>query len=118
MDNTGTGKMHPQDTREFAEITVTVENGLIAEAAFRCHDDPLLRDCADTVCRVITDRPFADVLQMNNNAVYYNIKNELPRDRLYLATIVVMAAKKAVTDYAKKNSIPLELPDTGCTCLS
>ena len=117
MENTGFGAMHPQDTPEFVEITVTVENGTITSAEYTCYDDELLRQCADTVCEVIKDKPFEDIFQMNNNAVYYNIPGELPRDRLYLASVAVMAAKKAVKDYAVKNGVMPDLPDTGCTCI-
>lgn len=109
--------MHPQDAVEFVDITVTVENAVITDAVFVCHEDELLRHCARTVCEVIKGRPAADVMQMNNNAVYYNVPVDLPRDKLYYATVAVMAAKKAVKDHAVKNGIPLDLPADGCTCI-
>ena len=109
--------MHPQDTEEYVDMTVTVKDKLIYSAEFECYDDELLRECAKTVCEVILEKPFEDVFQMNNKAVYYNIPCDLPRNKLYLATIAVMAAKKAVKNYAENNNIELHLPDDGCTCI-
>lgn len=117
MTDKGTGGMHPQDTPEYVDITVTVKGEFIEKAEFSCYDDDLLTECAKTVCEVITDKPYADIFQMNNNAVYYNIPCDLPRNKLYLATIAVMAAKKAVKNYAENNNITLALPDDGCTCI-
>lgn len=106
--NTGRGRLSPFDTPEFIEITVSVENGLISGAEFTCTDDEYVRCCASAVCSVMLEKPFADCMQMNGNAVIYNTEKDLPRDKLYLASMAVMAAKLAVSDYAKKNGIPLE----------
>ena len=115
MMNTGTGRISPLDADEFIEVTVTVENGMIASAVYTCTDDNFVKDCAAAVCFVMTDKPFADVMQMNGNAVIYNTECDLPRQKLYLASMAVNAAKQAVRDYAKKNGITL--PDSdGCRC--
>lgn len=106
--NTGRGRLSPYDTTEFIEITVRVENGLIAGAEFTCTEDEYVKDCANAVCNVILEKPFADCMQMNGNAVFYNTGKDLPRDKLYLASMAVMAVKRAVADYADKNGIPLE----------
>ena len=117
MEYKGTGRMQPKDAEEAAEITVTVEDGVITGAEFLCAGDDLFFECVRTVCEVIKDKPYNDVMQMNNNAVYYNTVNELPRDRLYLASIAVMTAKKAVKDCAVKNGLPIDVPDDGCNCI-
>ena len=117
MDDFYTGLMKPLDTDEYAEIRITVADGMITSAECECTDEVLLKDCCETVCRVITDKPAADVMQMNNNAVYYNCENELPRSSLYLATIAVAAAKKAVLDYFRKNGIEYK-GDGVCSCLN
>ncbi len=114
---TYTGMARPLDAEEYAAITLTAAaNGEITAAAYDCSDDPLLRECCAALCGVLVDKPIGDVLQMNNNAVYYNVERDLPRDRLYLATIAVQAAKKAALAYLKDNGIPCE-GDGLCDCL-
>ena len=53
MENTGFGRISPQDTEEFIEVTVTFRDGEVTEAVFSCSDDPYLTDCGETVCRMI-----------------------------------------------------------------
>ncbi len=114
---TYTGRIQPLDAEEFAEISLTVTaDGDIAAASYRCPDDPLLRECCEALCGVVADKPARDVLQMNNNAVYYNMENDLPRDRLYLASIAVQAAKKAALAYLKDNGISYD-GEGLCDCL-
>ncbi|MBQ6066902.1 MAG: hypothetical protein IJK89_08765 [Clostridia bacterium] len=117
MEQVYTGKMQPLDAAEWAAITLTAAaNGAIAAATFECADDPLLRDCCKALCGVLADKPLYDVMQMNNNAVYYNVEHDLPRDRLYLASIAVQAAKKAALAYLNANGVPYE-GEGLCDCL-
>jgi len=113
--NKGTGRIAPLDVKEFIEVTVTVEGDFIADAHFVCTDDPVVRDCANAVCEVMKEKPFRDVMQMNGNAVIYNTECDLERGQLYLASMAVMAAKRAVADYSRKNGITLPSDDT-CHC--
>ena len=110
------GTMKPLDAEETATITLTVENGLVLRAAYECAGQPLLAECCVALCGVMADKPAADLLQMNNNAVYYNMESDLPRDRLYLASIAVQAAKKAALAYLKENGVPYDGGDV-CDCL-
>lgn len=112
--NTGLGRMKPADAEEFAEITLTVENGLVAHAAFVCSENAVLRNCAATLCRQIQGFPAADLFQMNNNVIYYNIDPELQRHELYLASICVLAAKRAAADWCRKNGLPFNEGDCCC----
>ena len=117
METTFTGRMQPLDAEEFAEITMTVgEDGMIENAVYVCADSPLLRECCEALCGVLIDKPVYDVMQMNNNAVYYNMESDLPRDRLYLASIAVQAAKKAALAYLNANGVPYESEGL-CDCL-
>ena len=116
MDNNiGTGKVSPVDAEEFIEVTVFVEGDFIEKAQYTCSGTPEIEDCAKTVCAVITDKPFRDIMQMNANAVIYNTENDLPRLKLYCAAMAVTAAKKAVADFAKKNDIEIDF-DGVCSC--
>lgn len=117
MGKSYTGTMRPLDAEEYAAITLTAAaNGEITAAAYDCSDDPLLRECCEALCGVLVDKPICDVMQMNNNAVYYNVEHDLPRDRLYLASIAVQAAKKAALAYLNENGIPYE-GEGICDCL-
>ena len=114
---TYTGRAQPLDAEEYAAITLTAAaNGEIAAASYDCSDDPLLRACCEALCGVLVDKPIRDVMQMNNNAVYYNVEHDLPRDRLYLATIAVQAAKKAALAWLDENGVPYDGGDL-CDCL-
>ena len=62
--NTGFGRMKPADAEEFAEITLTVENGLVARAEFACAENETLKACAAVLCRQIVGFPAADLLQI------------------------------------------------------
>ena len=118
MEQTYTGETRPLDAKEWAAITLTAAaNGDIATAAFDCSDDPLLRECCAALCGVLADKPIFDVMQMNNNAVYYNMESDLPHDRLYLASIAVQAAKKAALAYLNANGVPYE-GEGLCDCLA
>ena len=112
--NTGFGRMQPADAPEWAEITITVENALVANAAFACSENETLSACAETLCAAITGFPAADVMQINNNVIYYNINRELRRDELYLASVCVLAAKRAAADWLRKNGLPFEESCCGC----
>lgn len=117
MEQNYAGEMRPLDAKEWAAITLTAAaNGEIAAASYECADDPLLRECCAALCGVLAEKPIRDVMQMNNNAVYYNMESDLPRDRLYLASIAVQAAKKAALDYLRKNGIPYD-GEGLCDCL-
>ena len=117
MEQTYTGRAQPLDADEYAAITLTAAaNGEIAAATYDCSDDPLLRECCAALCGVLIDKPIRDVMQMNNNAVYYNMESDLPRDRLYLASIAVQAAKKAALAYLKANGIPYD-GEGLCECI-
>lgn len=113
--NTGFGSFHPSDAGQYAEITITVKNGITEKAEFRTNDETV-KKCAQALCELITGFPTADILQINNNAVYYNIDEKLPLENLFCATIAVTAAKKAAIDYLKKNSIPFP-SDNICSCI-
>jgi hypothetical protein len=104
----GFGRMKPADAEEFAEITLTVENGNVSKAEFACSENETLRMCAETLCGAVTGFPAADLLQMNNNVIYYNAPFELGRDELHLASVCVLAAKRAAADWCRKNGVPFE----------
>ena len=113
--NIGFGSFHPADAEEYAEITITVKDKITEKADYDSNDETV-KKCAAAICRLIAGFPAEDILQMNNKAVYYNIDEELPLDRLFCATIAVNAAKKAAMDYMRKNGI--EIPsDAVCACL-
>lgn len=116
MNNTGTGRISPKDTDEFIEITVAFSDGEVSEAEFLCSEDEYLKDCAETVCRMIKYHSPEDIMQVTNNVVFYNTKNELPREKLYLGAMAVMAAKRAVADWGRKNGITYASHD-GCSCI-
>lgn len=113
--NTGFGSFHPADAEQYAEITIKVIDGITEKADFATND-PTVKKCAEALCELITGFPTADILQMNNQAVYYNIDEKLPLNSLFCATIAVTAAKKAAIDYMNKNGIAI--PDGAvCGCL-
>ena len=117
METTFTGRMQPLDAEEFAEIAMTVgEDGMIESASYVCADSPLLRECCEALCSVLVDKPAKDVMQINNNAVYYNMESDLPLHSLYLATIAVQAAKKAALAYLKANGVEYD-GEGMCDCL-
>ncbi|MBQ7638339.1 MAG: hypothetical protein IJS90_05535 [Clostridia bacterium] len=112
--NTGVGAMKPADAQEWARFTIEVKNGVIESASYECADNATLINCAETLKGIITEKDVTDLFQMNNNAIYYNIEPELKRDELYLASVCVLAAKRAAADWCKKNGAPL--PDDDCCC--
>ena len=114
--NTGIGLIKPLDADESAEISLAVSDGVIVSATFTCTPDIYLTACAETLCKVIKDKPAADIFQMNANAVYYNIETDLPRGKLYCASMVVTAAKRAAADWCKKNGIEVPRTEDGCSC--
>ena len=107
----GFGRVKPVDAPEFCEITLKAENALVAEAQFCCSENETLRACAETLCRAVTGFPAADILQINNNVIYYNLEEDLPREKMYLASVCVLAAKRAAADWCRKNGVPF---DAGC----
>ncbi len=115
MENTGFGRISPQDTEEFIEVTVVFEDGEVASADFSCSDDPYLTDCGETICRMIHNHTAEDIMQVTNNVVFYNTKAELPREKLYLGAMAVMAAKRAVADWGRKHGMVFENTN-GCSC--
>ncbi len=115
MNNTGKGRIAPQDAEEFIEITVEVTDGEICAAAFICSEDATLTDCAETICRMIKHHTPEDIMQVTNNVVFYNTQTEIPRAKLYMAAMAVMAAKRAVADWGRKNGIKYE-NHNGCSC--
>ncbi|GEM_PF-1478383 len=115
MNNTGIGRIAPGDTEEFIEVTVAFEDGEVTQANFICSDDEVLTDCGETVCRMIKYHTAEDIMQVTNNVVFYNTKNDIPREKLYLGAMAVMAAKRAVADWGRKNGIEFTSHD-GCSC--
>ncbi len=115
MNDYGIGRISPEDTEEFIEITVKFSEGEVSEATFTCSEDEVLEDCGETVCRMIKYHTAEDIMQVTNNVVFYNTKNEIPRAKLYLGAMAVMAAKRAVADWGRKNEIKYE-NRTGCSC--
>ncbi len=113
--NTGFGRMQPADAEQFAEITLTVENGAVKNAAFTCSENETLKACAEALCGAVIGFPAPDLLQMNNNVIYYNTDRALPREELYLASVCVLAAKRAAADWCEKNGVPYQKDDCGCT---
>ena len=112
---TGFGRVQPTDAPEFCEITLRVQNGVVAEAEYACSGNETLRACAETLCRAVAGFPAADLLQMNNNVIYYNMEGGLPREELHLASVCVLAAKRAAADWCRKNGVPAE--DGCCDCI-
>ena len=109
--STGFGRVKPADAPEFCEITLKVENALVAGADFRCSENGTLCACAETLCRAVVGFPAADLLQINNNVIYFNLETDLPRGEMYLASVCVLAAKRAAADWCRKNGVPF---DAGC----
>ena len=115
MENKGFGRISPQDTEEFIEVTVVFEDGEVTDAQFSCSDDEYLKDCGETICRMIKYHSAEDIMQTTNNVVFYNTTNDIPREKLYLGAMAVMAAKRAVADWGRKNGKTYE-NHTGCSC--
>ena len=115
MNDMGTGRISPTDTNEFIEVTVKFTDGEVAEASFVCSEDEVLWDCGETICRMIKYHTAEDIMQVTNNVVFYNTKNPIPREKLYLGAMAVMAAKRAVADWGRKNGIKYE-NHSGCSC--
>ena len=111
---TGEGRVSPLDTNEFILIRIKVEDGITVAAEYECTDDEYVRDCCEALCSVMTGLPFADIMQADGRAVIYNTRRELPREKLYLASMAVLAAKRAAQDCAKKNGT--ELAGGPCSC--
>ena len=115
MENTGFGRVAPKDTEEFIEVTVTFTDGEVTDAQFSCSDDEHLTDCGETICRMIKFHTAEDIMQVTNNVVFYNTENDLPREKLYLGAMAVMAAKKAVADWGRKHGKTYNNTN-GCSC--
>ena len=115
MNSTSTGRIAPGDTDEFIEVSVKFTDGEVSEASYICSSDPVLEDCGETVCRMIKYHTAEDIMQVTNNVVFYNTKNDIPREKLYLGAMAVMAAKRAVADWGRKNGIKYE-NNNGCSC--
>ena len=114
--HTGTGSVRPLDTDAFMEITVLEKNGAVTAARFRCADDPVLRRCGETLCRLLPDRPVTDLFYMSNNAVYYNSEPALRLNELFNATVAVLAAKRAAADWCRKNGVRIPPDADVCGC--
>ncbi|MBQ6863825.1 MAG: iron-sulfur cluster assembly scaffold protein [Clostridia bacterium] len=109
----GIGKSAPLDTDESVVITLTVgEDGLITSCGCAVEGSAYLDACAGTLCDILPGKPVADVLQMTNMAIVYNMETELPPLFFYCSHMAATAAKNAARDYMNKNGIPYE--DTGC----
>lgn len=109
----GIGKSTPLDTNETVVITLTVgEDGRITACGCSVEGSDYLEDCASTLCRILPEKPVADVLQMTNMAIVYNMETDLPPHFFYCSHMAATAAKNAARDYMNKNGIPYE--DTGC----
>ena len=115
MINMGFGKISPADTDEFIEITVVFSDGEVTDASFSCSDDDVLKDCGETICRMIKYHTAEDIMQVTNNVVYYNTTNDIPRSKLYLGAMAVMAAKRAVADWGRKNGLNFSSHGS-CSC--
>lgn len=115
MNDTGIGRITPGDTEEFIEVTVKFTDGEVTDAFFTCSDDEVLTDCGETICRMIKYHTAEDIMQVTNNVVFYNTKNDIPREKLYLGAMAVMAAKRAVADWGRKNGKTFSAHG-GCSC--
>ncbi len=113
----GRGEFHPKDTKEYAIIILRVDNDGITTDADCETNDETVKKCAKALCELLRGFPAVDILQINNNAVYYNIDFKLPLDKLFCATIAVNAAKAAAVDYMKRMGIPVP-KDTLCACFA
>jgi len=112
----GVGLMKPADADESVKYTVKVENFFITEASFECTENsPVLENCAETLRNMILEKDVRDLFQMTNNVIYYNIEPDLKRDELYLASICVLAAKRAAADWCRKNGVEFE--EGSCNCV-
>ena len=112
--NTGVGRMRAADTPETVTVTLTVKNGAVEAASCECSHNAALELCADTLCRAVTGFPATDLFQMNNNVIYFNLEQPLPRQELYLASMCVLAAKRAAADWCRKNGVPCDYDDCHC----
>lgn len=112
--NVGVGRIEPADAPVFAEITLTVRDGLVNDASFTCSPQPVLSACAEALCRSISGFPAADLFQINNNVIYYNTERELKREELWLASVCVLAAKRAAADWCRKNGVPFQSDCCDC----
>ena len=107
-----TGTVKPADAEERVTIRIeTDENHVVTSASFDAEGGERLRDCARVLCEQLLEKDVCDLFQMTNNVIYYNVEPDLKRDELYLASICVLAAKRAAADCCRKNGLPFE---TGC----
>ena len=116
--HTGVGRVQPQDAAAFMEITVAEESGEIARADCRCSEDETLARCGKTLCGLLPGHAVTDVFLTDNNVIYYNIDPPLTRQELWMASMAVLAAKRAAADWCKKNGVPVPADETGCACLT
>ena len=114
----GKGLLKPLDTDEYIEVTIHEKDGCVESAEYVFGGGETVGRCAETVCRVITEHEIVDIFQMNNKAIYYNIEPELSLRELYMATIAVMAAKRAAADWCKKNGVAIPEQPEGCSCIT
>lgn len=113
--NIGVGLMKPLDAEEQAKITITVgDDFLVTDARFETQGNEVMERCARVLCEQLLEKDVRDFFQMTNNVIYYNIEPDLTMRELYLATIAVMAAKRAAADYCKKNNIPFDAGSCHC----
>lgn len=114
----GFGRVQPKDVPDFMEITLTEENGAVARADFRCNENETLTRCGETLCGLLPGHKAPDLFLTDNNVIYYNIDPPLSRDELWMASVTVLAAKRAAADWCKKNGVPVPANETGCACLN
>ena len=108
------GTMKPADAEERVTIFIEAdENHLVTKATFDAEGGERLKACAETLCEQLLEKDVRDFFQMTNNVIYYNIEPDLRLNELYLASIAVMAAKRAAADYCRKNGIAF---DAGTCC--
>lgn len=117
-ERTGTGRVQPLDAAEFMEISLTETNGEIETAAFSCSENEILARCGETLCRLLPGHPVTDLFLTDNKIVYYNIEPPLQRSELWLASMAVLAAKRAAADWCRKNGAPVPAAETGCNCFN
>ena len=114
----GAGRVQPKDAPDFAELTLTEEAGSIARAEFRCSENETLIRCCNTLCGLLPGHAVSDLFLTDNNVIYYNIHPPLKRDELWMASVALLAAKRAAVDWHRKNGIPVPVDETGCACFT
>ena len=115
--NVGVGRVLTDSPGGFVEAMLTVADAAVVSLSYAAADNEPLERCMKTLGAVLPGRPVADLFQMNNNVIYYNIEPELTRSELVNASYAVIAVKRAAADWCRKNGVDYDPSVCGCNCM-